>query len=150
MGPAIARCRRPDAFEGALFNLIGWHESLRSRFLMEDGVPVQCVTVSSGRPVVSERATEADLGERLAALASERLDPADGPLRPTLLRLSDNDWVLAVLLHHLVIDDWSLAFLEREFSRCNRAQQQPDTGAQARLRHRCSLALTRTPGARPR
>lgn len=67
---------------------------------MEDGVPVQRVTVTSCRPVVRERVTDADLGEPLAALAAEPLDPADGPLRPTLLRLSDDDWVLAVLLHH--------------------------------------------------
>ncbi|KQX26876.1 hypothetical protein OH797_00285 [Streptomyces anulatus] len=75
--------------------------------------------------------TDADLGEPLAALAAEPLDPADGPLRSTLLRLSDDDWVLAVLLHHLVIDDWSLAFLDREFSRFYPARRQPDTGAEA-------------------
>ncbi|MEV5853372.1 non-ribosomal peptide synthetase [Streptomyces anulatus] len=121
----------PDAVEGALLDVIGRHESLRSRFLMEDGVPVQRVTVTSCRPVVRERVAEADLGERLAALAAEPLDPADGPLRPTLLRLSDDDWVLAVLLHHLVIDDWSLAVLDREFSRFYRARRQPDTGAEA-------------------
>ncbi|WP_158073363.1 condensation domain-containing protein [Streptomyces sp. CB02115] len=86
-----------DAVEGALPDVIERRESLRSRFLMEGGVPVQRVTVTSGSPVVRERVTEADLGERLAALAAEPLDPADGPLRPTLLRLSDDDWVLAVL-----------------------------------------------------
>ncbi len=121
----------PDAVEGALLDVIDQHESLRSRFLMEDGVPVQRVTATSCRPVVRERVTEADLSERLAALAAEPLDPADGPLRPTLLRLSDDDWVLAVLLHHLVIDDWSLAFLDREFSRFYRARREPGTGAEA-------------------
>ncbi|MEU3704666.1 condensation domain-containing protein [Streptomyces anulatus] len=35
------------------------------------------------------------------------------------------------LLQHLVIDDWSLAFLDREFSRFYRARLQPDTGAEA-------------------
>ncbi|OKJ48887.1 hypothetical protein AMK28_35075 [Streptomyces sp. CB02115] len=30
-----------------------------------------------------------------------------------------------------MIDDWSLAFLEREFSRFYRARRQPDTGAEA-------------------
>lgn len=60
----------PDAFEGALLDVIGRHEFLRSRFLMEDGVPVQCVTVTSCRPVVRECVTEADLGEQLAALAA--------------------------------------------------------------------------------
>ncbi|MFI7082589.1 condensation domain-containing protein [Streptomyces anulatus] len=66
----------------------------------------------------------------MAPLQRAPRHPADGPLRPTLLRLSDGDWVLAVLLHHLVIDGWSLAFLDQEFSRFYRARRQPDTGAQ--------------------
>ncbi|MGX1955047.1 condensation domain-containing protein [Streptomyces anulatus] len=37
------------------------------------------------------------------------------------------------LLHHLVIDDWSPAFLEREFSRFYRARRQPDTSAVRRF-----------------
>ncbi|WP_405189369.1 condensation domain-containing protein [Streptomyces anulatus] len=139
----------PDAFEGALLDVIGRHEFLRSRFLMEDGVPVQCVTVTSGRPVIRECVTEADLGERLAALAAERLDPADGPLRPTLPRLSDDDWVLAVLavqLHHLIIDwpCWSGSSAAAAWPGGSR------TSALRRLRRRCSSAPTRTPSARPR
>ncbi|WP_199889012.1 condensation domain-containing protein, partial [Streptomyces badius] len=117
----------PDAVEGALLDVIDRHDSLRSRFLMEGGSPVQRVTAGSRRPVVRADCTEADLDERLAALAAEPLDPADGPLRPTLLRVSDDDWVLAVLLHHLAIDDWSLALLDREFSHFYRARRQPDT-----------------------
>ncbi|MGX1955046.1 hypothetical protein ACWIGY_32675 [Streptomyces anulatus] len=41
-----------DAVEGALPDVIERCESLRSRFLMEGGVPVQRVTVTSGSPVV--------------------------------------------------------------------------------------------------
>ncbi|WP_404951071.1 hypothetical protein HFP69_37560 [Streptomyces sp. ARC12] len=93
--------------------------------------------------------TDADLGEPLAALAAEPLETADRPLRLTLLRLSDDDCVLAVLLHHPVIDDWSLTFLDRKFSRFYPARRQR-TPALRRLRHRCSSALTRTPNATPR
>ncbi|MEU8990956.1 amino acid adenylation domain-containing protein [Streptomyces sp. NPDC048558] len=116
------------AVEGALADVIHRHESLRHRFLMVDGIPVQQVAERSCRPLIRADCAEEELGERLAALAAEPLDPADGPLRPTLLRVSDDDWVLAVLLHHLVIDDWSLSLLDREFSHFYRARRQPDTG----------------------
>ncbi|MDA5285550.1 amino acid adenylation domain-containing protein [Streptomyces sp. Isolate_45] len=117
----------PDAAEGALDDVIHRHESLRSRFLMEDGNPVQRVEERSCRPLVRADCPESELAERLAALAAEPLDPAGGPLRPTLLRLSDDDWVLAVLIHHLVVDDWSLSLLNREFGRHYRTRARPDT-----------------------
>ncbi|HBF82734.1 MAG TPA: hypothetical protein DD420_23245, partial [Streptomyces sp.] len=116
----------PDAVEGALTDVIHRYESLRSRFLMADGTPVQQVAEASCRPVNRADCAEPELGERLTALAAEPLDPADGPLRPTLLRLADDDWVLAVLLHHLVIDDWSLSLLNRELSHFYRARRRPD------------------------
>ncbi|OEJ21342.1 hypothetical protein AS594_37755 [Streptomyces agglomeratus] len=117
----------PEAAEGALDEVIHRHESLRSRFLMEDGIPVQRVEERPCRPLVRADCPEAELDERLAALAAEPLDPADGPLWPVLLRISDDDWVLAVLIHHLVIDDWSLSLLDREFSQLYRARSRPDT-----------------------
>ncbi|MER7736506.1 amino acid adenylation domain-containing protein [Streptomyces erythrochromogenes] len=117
----------PDAAEGALDDVIHRHQSLRSRVLIEDGNPLQYVEGRPCHPLVRAECPEAELGERLAALAAEPLDPADGTVRPVLLRLADDDWVLTALIHHLVIDDWSLSLLDREFSRFYRARTRPDT-----------------------
>ncbi|QTD99685.1 non-ribosomal peptide synthetase [Streptomyces cyanogenus] len=117
----------PDAVEGALDDVIHRHESLRSRFLMEDGIPVQRADERPCRPLVRAHCPEPELDARLAALAAEPLEPADGPLRPVLLHVADDDWVLAVLIHHLVIDDWSLSLLDREFSHFYRARRRPET-----------------------
>ena len=55
----------PDAVEGALTDVIHRYESLRSRFLMADGTPVQQVAEASCRPVNRADCAEPELGERL-------------------------------------------------------------------------------------
>lgn len=106
----------PDAVEWALDQVTRRHESLRSRYAMEAEGLVQVVCPEALQPLVRVECPEAELDERLRELAARPLDPADGPLRPTLLRVADGHWVIAVLMHHLVMDDWSLAVLDREFA----------------------------------
>lgn len=106
----------PDAVEWALAQLTDRHESLRSHYVMEADGLRQIVAPRSLHPLVREDCTDEELSERLRGLAARTLDPADGPLRPVLLRIAEDDWVLAVLVHHLVVDDWALAVLDREFS----------------------------------
>ncbi|MCP3138032.1 non-ribosomal peptide synthase/polyketide synthase [Pyxidicoccus xibeiensis] len=110
------------ALERSFEALVQRHESLRTTFRTEGGVPVQVIT---GAPVLAYR--EVDLSALPASerevearrhVAQESLRPFDlerGPLfRPTLLRLTPEDHVLVLVLHHIVSDGWSTGVLVRE------------------------------------
>ena len=63
----------------------------------------------------------------LDGLIRRPLDVAASPLRVTLLELAPDDVVLVIQLYHLVVDDWALAILEREFTElyCARGAGRP-------------------------
>ncbi|HSF41304.1 MAG TPA: condensation domain-containing protein, partial [Thermoanaerobaculia bacterium] len=91
--------------------LVRRHESLRTTFVAEDGRPLQVVAPPPDRvalPVVD--VLELAEVERLAAEEARRpFDLARGPLlRLALLRLSEEDHVLLVTMHHIVSDGWSM------------------------------------------
>lgn len=103
------------ALRRALTAVVARHEALRWRIVASGGVP--CVSVAPAgevplplvdlSPQVVE-AREAALAELLEAEARTRFDLAAGPLlRARLVRLADDDHVLAVTVHHLVFDGWS-------------------------------------------
>ncbi|MEW5926454.1 MAG: amino acid adenylation domain-containing protein [Gemmatimonadota bacterium] len=113
-----------DALRRALDALRARHESLRTVFAFQDGMPVQVVEPAGPRPLPVE-----DLGglpdDGLAAAAMQLIraeaatpfDLARGPvLRGRLLRLADDDWGLLLTLHHIVSDGWSSGILMRELS----------------------------------
>jgi amino acid adenylation domain-containing protein len=123
----------PDAFDfagsvdrsilcGCLNEIVRRHEALRTTFTSLDGQPVQVV-----HPELVVTLPEADLrllpddarADESARLASEEFErPFDlehGPLlRARLLRLSDDHAQLAVTMHHIVSDGWSLDVFGRE------------------------------------
>ncbi|MFC7384583.1 amino acid adenylation domain-containing protein [Sphaerisporangium rhizosphaerae] len=94
------------------------HEPLRTRFPVTETGPVQSVHPPS--PVLET--VEAGPGEgRLAALVAERTNApfdltVDAPLRAGLLRVSPDDHVLSVVLHHIAGDGWSLDVLMSELA----------------------------------
>lgn len=101
------------------------HEALRTTFRNDSGVPVQVIgeePTAQPLPVTSveqqaagERETSAlDLIRKLARIP---FDLATGPLtRATLVRLSPEAHVLAVVMHHIVADGWSFRILFDELS----------------------------------
>ncbi|HEX6041976.1 non-ribosomal peptide synthetase, partial [Longimicrobium sp.] len=108
----------------ALTGLVRRHESLRTVFPAENGVPVQLVRPAA--PVVplevdlrhlapEPRAAEA---ARLTAEEAARpFDLAEGPLlRVTVLRLAEDDALVLFTLHHVVGDGWSQDVLVRDLS----------------------------------
>ncbi|MBO4274512.1 non-ribosomal peptide synthetase, partial [Microbispora triticiradicis] len=111
-----------EALRAALGVLVARHESLRTTFGQEDGHGVQIVHPPyevetpvhdlSGLPG-PERDAEAE-----SLLAAERARPFDlrhGPLmRATLIRLAPTRHVLALALHHIVTDGWSMGVLAEE------------------------------------
>ena len=105
------------ALEQALNAVVARHEALRSVVLVEDGEPRQRIL-----PSMRVRLTCVEVagdGERLAdVLADEARRPfdlANGPLlRATLARTAANGSYLALTVHHLVADGWSLLVVNRE------------------------------------
>ncbi|HKG62290.1 MAG TPA: amino acid adenylation domain-containing protein, partial [Pyrinomonadaceae bacterium] len=109
-------------FERSFNEIVRRHETLRTSFTVLDGAPVQVVAPKKAFRVsfmdlssmpAAERETEA---RRLAVV--EALRPftlAKSPLlRVSLLRLSPQEHIAHVSMHHIVSDGWSLGLLVEE------------------------------------
>ncbi|MBG0816340.1 condensation domain-containing protein [Planomonospora sp. ID82291] len=107
------------AMEGGIRAILLRHETLRTRFPTVDGRPVQVVDDlgEDWRLEVVEGADE-DEARRLAdEQATAPFDLARGPLfRCLLVKLGDTEHVLAVTMHHIISDAWSVGLLVRELS----------------------------------
>jgi amino acid adenylation domain-containing protein len=113
-----------DALGRALDGLVARHEILHTVFRTVDGHPVQVVTESRSAALahVDLRAHEPSDREHAlrAAVAAEARRPFDleqGPLlRSTLFRVGDQEYVLVLVMHHIVSDGWSLGILHRDLT----------------------------------
>jgi hypothetical protein len=113
------------AVEWAISQIVARHPALHSGIEF-DGERVVQITREDHAMVV-ERLGRPDLaldGVALDGVALDRvleqlvrrpLDVQVSPLRATLLELAPDDVVLVIQLHHVVVDDWAVAILEREF-----------------------------------
>ncbi|WP_186062490.1 non-ribosomal peptide synthetase [Burkholderia gladioli] len=100
------------------------HEILRTRFTVEDGVPMQ--VVEPPRPLeipVLDLSTQPpeqreDSARRLADEEARR--PFDlsaaAPIRVSLLRLAEDEFVILFTLHHIASDGWSTGVLVGEIA----------------------------------
>ena len=107
------------ALEAALGDLVERHESLRTVFPDELGVPRQLIVEPSvARPRLAVVAVNAAaLPDALAAAAGQGFDLASElPLRAHLFALGEQEHVLLLLLHHIAGDGWSLAPLGRDLA----------------------------------
>lgn len=107
--------------EASVRAVIARHETLRSRFPVVDGLPVQVVDEPdpSWRLAVTDVGTADDPAEaarRLAdAEAAEPFDLArDRLLRCSVIRVGDGEHLLAVTVHHIVADAWSIRLFVQE------------------------------------
>jgi amino acid adenylation domain-containing protein len=107
------------ALGAALSLIVGRHEVLRTVFDQIGGQTVQ--RVLAAEPVIVEVRDVPEGAEKLGGLltaeAALGFSLDTGPLlRATLFRLSATDHVLAITVHHLVSDMWSVEVLLRELS----------------------------------
>ncbi|HLO78484.1 MAG TPA: amino acid adenylation domain-containing protein, partial [Magnetospirillum sp.] len=117
------------ALQRALARMVERHESLRTRFVAEDGQPMQEIlpAVAVELPVddlsaLPSEARDAAVAEALAAEWRTPFDLARGPLlRARLLRLEAEHHVLLRTCHHIVSDGWSSGVLNREIAALYRA-----------------------------
>ncbi|MFC4058833.1 condensation domain-containing protein, partial [Planomonospora corallina] len=112
------------ALAGALGDVAGRHESLRTVFPEVGGVPFQrildtaelCDDSGTGAFRLDvERIGEAGLAEALSAFAGQGFDlTAEAPLRARLFVLGPEERVLLLVVHHIAADGWSMAPLARD------------------------------------
>ncbi|RPI48152.1 MAG: amino acid adenylation domain-containing protein, partial [Betaproteobacteria bacterium] len=112
------------SLQRALMSVLTRHEALRTRFTLHEGEPRQHIEpmhlftlplhdLSALPP--TERETR--LRASLDAASHEPFDLEAGPLlRAQLLRLDQDEHVLAINVHHIAFDGWSVGVLNRELS----------------------------------
>ena len=113
----------PEALQLAADALVARHAVLRTRFVETDGEPRQLVAETLAVPVnvLSAEPPGAMAGSWEARLKTclqlVRFDLAHGPLLQVfVLPVAKDDQVLAIVVHHIVADGWSLGILGRELS----------------------------------
>lgn len=126
---------RRDDMVAAVTEVIRRHDLLRAVVVEADGEPslnylpadqVEVRTADlTGDPAPARRAQEI-----IDADAVRPFDLAAGPLiRPWLLRLGDRDHILALIIHHLVVDGRSMDVLVRDLTACYTGETRPSAGA---------------------
>ncbi len=112
----------PGVLALCLGEIVRRHEALRTVFAAPEGSPVQVIQPAAPfvLPLVDLSGLPEPEREAAAlALAGEEagrpFDLARGPLlRGVLLRLAEEDHVVALTLHHIASDGWSMGILVRE------------------------------------
>jgi amino acid adenylation domain-containing protein len=107
------------ALERALAQLARRHESLRTRFRIVEGRPVQAVLprATLSLRIVELPGREAEARATLADDAGRPFDLAQDELvRTTFVRTAPEDGLLSVTMHHIVSDGWSIGIFFSELS----------------------------------
>jgi amino acid adenylation domain-containing protein len=115
---------RVAALERSFDRIVERHDVLRATFVERDGRPVQRIAPSLRTPLpVTDLgglpASQRDAAARrlIAEQARRPFDLARGPLlRAGLFRTTDDEHLLAVTMHHIVSDGWSLQLLFEELA----------------------------------
>jgi amino acid adenylation domain-containing protein len=139
--PGALRLRgalRPEALAAALSEIARRHESLRTVFRDISPEPLQVILDPAPAilpridlSALPEDRREAEARRLLAAQARRPFDLASGPLaRTALIRLGAEDHLLAVVMHHIVSDAWSLEIVLRELAALYRGEVLPSLPVQ--------------------
>lgn len=114
------------SLEQSLNEILLRHEALRTTYMIRDGEPSQVVVAASSFrftltvvDLTSHGAAERE-AEALRLVSAETMRPFDLlrriPLRATLLRLSDEEHILLLTLHHICADGWSIGIFFEELA----------------------------------
>lgn len=130
-----------EALQRSFEYLVERHESLRTRFFEQDGQPFQLIDQADQWSVALDDLSDLATEQREARTCDIRHEEAEfhfdlerGPLlRVRLVRLEDQEHLLLVTVHHIVVDGWSLNILLNEFAHAYTAYSQGQKPALARL-----------------
>ena len=108
-----------SALQQAFVELSKRHQILRTVYQQQDGGPVQVVLPHSTALTLSDYSdqprAEEQLNQALQELAATRFNlDTELPVKATLFKLAETEYVLAIVIHHIAVDGWSFAVIERE------------------------------------
>ena len=131
-----------SALERSVNKLIQRHESLRTTFPTNTGQPAQLIRPPEPFTLIVEDLTArrdelrgAELRQLMDDEARRPFDLANGPLfRVRLFRLGEEEHVLAVTMHHIISDGWSMGVATRELGAFYTADLQGDPSPLPKLK----------------
>ncbi len=113
---------REDVLRAALEAILSRHETLRTVFRSDEGKPyatvktegnlvMEALNVEELAPVPGNEA----LRQMVTREARKTMNMEQGPLfRVLLIRVSENDCLLATIIHHIIADGWSFGVFLRD------------------------------------
>ncbi|HEX6290855.1 MAG TPA: condensation domain-containing protein, partial [Herpetosiphonaceae bacterium] len=116
------------ALAHSLNAIVARHEALRTTFAAINGRPIQVIAPALELDVplidlhsegtrLTEAEREAEVQRRATEQALYRFDLARGPLlQAAVLQLDQQEYVLLLVLHHIIADGWSTGVLIRELA----------------------------------
>lgn len=125
--PAVVRIAgrlNVTALEQSLNEIVQRHEALRTTFTTVDRQPVQIIHSNQNLtvPIINlEAYSQSDRQTQYLQLAAQEakqpFDLSQFPLlRAKVIRLSDEEHILLLTMHHIVSDGWSIGVLVRELA----------------------------------
>lgn len=113
-----------DVFQAIIRTVVRRHESLRTTFRLEDGIPLQVINDGNDIPIAYEDIRELDKAaqEQHMEMAAEReltvpFDLHEGPLfRVCVIRKTEDRHWIWLNMHHIIGDAWSWEVFVREIA----------------------------------
>ena len=111
-------------FEQCLAEIILRHEVLRTSFIKQEGQPVQVIAPATAFPLrivdlmaVPPAQREETARGIVAAESRTPIDLSQAPLcRATLIRMTESEYLLIAVMHHIISDGWSMGVFIRELA----------------------------------
>ncbi|MEW6736579.1 MAG: amino acid adenylation domain-containing protein, partial [Acidobacteriota bacterium] len=124
MGIRISGNLDRDVLLESFNRIIDRHESLRTVFVNNNGTPVQIISESGSLTIPLINLTDLPDDEREAKaqmlIEQESQKPfelsGESLLRATLLQLSEEVYILLIVIHHIISDGWSMGLLLKELA----------------------------------